>query len=151
MPQIFKSLIVLLPLLFAVPVPARDAPGCANTLGQLKVAVGDPAFPLQWEETTMQDGKPLLVSILERDGTLLLEFIKTNEGLWVETSGVVCKTDGGLEARFDGGQVRLGPAAHWVLRLAIGNGGTFKLTRIGANQLEIVTRGWRGIFSPSLK
>lgn len=145
------NLIFLLPLLLPLVGEARESQPCAATIGDLKVALGDPSFPLRWEETTMQDGKPLVVSILERDGSLLLEFVKTHEGLWVKTAGVVCRTVSGLEARFDGVQVQFGPAANWALRYAMGSGGTFKLTRIGANQLEIATTGWHGIFSPQAK
>jgi len=145
------NLIFLLPLLLPLAGEARESQACAATIEELKVALGDPSFPLRWEETTMQDGKPLVVSILERDGSLLLEFIKTREGLWVKTTGVICRTVSGLEARFDGAQVQFGPAANWALRYAMGSGGTFKLTRTGANQLEIASTGWHGIFSPKVK
>jgi len=111
--------------------------------------LGDQAFPLKWEETTMDDGKPLVVSILENNGHLFLEFIKTREGLWAESAGVICKTGTDLESRFTGEQIRLGPSANWFLRLALKDGGIFQLTRIGAGgQLRIATRGWSGLFSP---
>jgi hypothetical protein len=60
---------------------------------------GEPAFPLKWTETTMGDGKPLVVSISERQGVLALEFTKTREGLWAESTGVICPSGVDLEIR----------------------------------------------------
>jgi hypothetical protein len=110
--------------------------------------LGDQAFPLKWGETTMTDGKPLLVSILEKKGALFLEFIKTREGLWAESAGAICKTGPDLEIRFTGEQIHLGPAANWILRHALRDGGKFTLTQLGSEQLRIATSGWSGIFSP---
>jgi len=99
----------------------------------------------------MDDGKPLMVSIHEKEGVLFVEFIKTREGLWAESFGVICKTDVGLEIRFTGEQIHFGPAASWVLRYALGNGGKFTLTRLGPKRLRIATTGWTGIFNPNDK
>lgn len=99
----------------------------------------------------MDDGKPLVVSIRENNGNILLEFIKTREGLWAESAGVICKTGTDIETRFAGKDIRLGPAANWVLRYALGNGGKFILTRLGPEQLKIATSGWSGVFSPRTK
>lgn len=144
-----KCFLLVLPLLLSPNCDAREAQPCATTLGELKIMLGDPAFPLRWEETSMDDGKPLVVSILEKNGVLLLEFTKTREGLWAESAGIICKTSGAdLETRFSGEQVRLGPAASWILRQALGNGGKFTLTKLGSEQLRIATNGWSGSFSP---
>ena len=95
----------------------------------------------------MDDGKPLVLSIVESDGSLLLGFTKTGEGLWAESFGVICKSGSDLEARFSAKQIRLGPAAGWLLRSALKGGGKFTLTKLGTDQLRIATRGWRGEFS----
>ena len=84
-------------------------------------------------------------------GSLFMEFTKTGEGLWAESRGVICKTGTDFEARFTGEQIRLGPAASWLLRLALKNGGKFKLTKFGSDQLRIATSSWSGIFSPTSK
>lgn len=94
----------------------------------------------------MDDGKPLVLSILERNGSLFLEFIKTGEGLWVEGASILCRNGPDLEARFPVKQVRLGPAANWATRYAFTNGGQFTLTKVG-DQLRIATTGWSGTFS----
>jgi hypothetical protein len=107
----------------------------------------DPAFPLKWHETTMDDGKPLVVSIHERGGTLHLEFIKIGEGLWAETAGIICAKDADLETRFTSEQIRMGPAAGWATRAAFANGGHFTLARLGTDRLRIETTGWSGTFS----
>lgn len=96
----------------------------------------------------MDDAKPLIVSISEVNGALSVEFVKMTKGLWADVSGMVCKTDKGLEIRFTAAQIRFGPAASWVLRYALGNGGKFTLTRVRDKQLQVETTGWSGIFAP---
>ena len=147
-----KYCFLFLSMLLSLNCEAQESQTCATTISELRVMLGDQTFPLKWEETTMDDGKPLEVSILENNGYLFLEFIKTREGLWAESAGVICKTGTDIETRFTGEQIRLGPAANWFLRHALGNGGKFILTRIGAGgQLRIATSGWSGIFSPRSK
>jgi hypothetical protein len=146
-----KFVLLLLPLLLPLNSEAHESQTCATTISELRVMLSDQAFPLKWEETSMDDGKPLVVSIRENKGNLLLEFIKTREGLWAESTGVICKTGTDIETRFSGKDIRLGPAANWVLRYALGNGGKFTLTRIGSEQLKIATSGWSGVFSPGAK
>lgn len=97
----------------------------------------------------MSDGKPLVVSIVERNGGLLLEFIKTGEGMWAEVAGVICKSGLDLKLRTTKEQICLGSAANWMLRLALANGGLFTLQRPAANQLRIATHGWNGRFVPT--
>ena len=140
----------LLVLLLLLPVPgeAHAAQTCAATVGELEVMLGDQAFPQKWEETTMDDGKPLVMSIAEHKGFLYLEFIKTGEGLWAASLGVICKTGADYEARFSGRQIHMGPAASWILRYALRNGGKFTLTKVGTDQLRIATSNWSGMFSP---
>lgn len=130
---------------------AQGAEKCASTIVQLKELFNDPAFPLKWEETTMDDGKPLVVSISERNAALSVEFIKATKGLWADISGVICQTDKDMEIRFTAEQIHFGPAASWVLRYALGNGGKFTLTQIGDKQLRVATTGWDGIFAPMNK
>jgi hypothetical protein len=138
---------VLCALLLSTSACAQQAVACAATLADLRTLLGDANFPLNWRETSMRDGRPLLVSVQEHDGALALEFTKTGEGLWARSSGTLCRTDQGLEIRISAQQVQVGPAAHWVLRLALGNGGTFTLTRPAPAQLHIATAGWSGLFA----
>jgi hypothetical protein len=123
------------------------SPPCAETIGDLRALLADPSFPLKWYETTMDDDKPLVLSILERNGSLSLEFVKTGEGLWAESACAVCMKGEDLEARFGAEQVRLGPSAGWATRYTFANGGQFTLTRLDAEQLRIATTGWSGTFS----
>jgi len=146
-----RYFLMLLVLLLSDSSEARESPTCAASINELRLVVGDETFPLKWVETTMTDQKPLVVSILERNGTLLLEFIKTREGLWAESAGVICSKDADLEIRFTAEQIRMGPAANWLLRRALGHGGKFTLTKFGAGQLRIATGGWSGNFSPIAK
>ena len=141
---------LLLLLLVSANARAQDASGCASTLHELRKLVGDPSFPHRWEEVAMGDGKPLVVSVVERNGALLIEFMKTGEGLWAEiSSAVVCRKGADLEARMSKEQIRLGPASNLVLRFALANGGVFTLQRHVPNQLQIATHGWSGRFVPA--
>ena len=144
----YKYVLIFLALALCIDGEAHELQACAATISELKVLVGDQLFPLKWAETTMTDQKPLVVSILEMNGTLVLEFTKTREGLWAESSGVICSRGADLQIGFTAEQIRVGPAANWFLRRALGNGGKFMLTKLGAGQLRIATGGWSGIFSP---
>lgn len=135
-------------LMLALESHAGEKLACAATVTDLRVLLADPAFPLKWEETTMGDGNPLLVSIREKKGLLLLDFTKTREGLWAQSTGAICRTGADLEIRFTGEQIRVGRAASWLMRLSLVNGGTFTLTRLGTEKLRIATNGWNGIFVP---
>ena len=42
-----------------------------DTLDELHTMLGEETFPLKWEGTTMNDGKPLLMSIHENEGRAL--------------------------------------------------------------------------------
>ena len=127
---------------------ALATPECATTLSELRTLLGERRDVLQWTETTMDDGKPLRVSITQTRGALALEFIKTGEGLWAEGSGAVCGVGANLEISFGKGQLRMGAASGWLLRNVLGQGGKFTLTRIGADQLRIASSGWSGTFVP---
>ena len=130
---------------------ALAAPACVTSINELRNVLGDQRASLQWEETSMNDGKPLVVSIFESQGALVLEFIKTKEGLWAEGTGAVCGSGATLEISFDKNQLRMGPASGWLLRSLLGQGGKFTLTRLGADQLRIATSGWSGTFVPKPK
>jgi hypothetical protein len=132
---------------FSLNGQAQDLSQCATSIGELKILLDDQSFPLKWIETTMDDGKPLRVSILEKNGILNVEFIKTDVGTWAESFGTICKSGSDFEIKFTKNQIRFGPAANWILRYALRNGGKFSMTKIGANQLRLATTGWSGIFS----
>lgn len=142
-----KTLLCVL-LLSALSGHALAAPDCMTTLGELRTTLADRRDSLQWIETTMDDGKPLVVSIAERNGALVLEFIKTTEGLWAEGTGAICGVGADFEIRFAKDQLRMGPASGWLLRSLLGQGGKFTITRLGADQLRIASSGWSGIFVP---
>ncbi|NKE68006.1 hypothetical protein RAMLITH_19465 [Ramlibacter sp. RBP-2] len=131
-----------------VAATAATAAPCATTVGELRSLAGDAAFPLRWEETSMSDGKPLVVSIADRDDGLFLEFVKAREGLWAEGAATICQAGAQLQARLKARRLRVGPSAHWILRHSIGQGGTFMLSRQPGGQLRIATPGWSGLFVP---
>jgi hypothetical protein len=130
---------------------AQTPDKCVSKLVDLKELLSDQAFSLKWEETTMDDGKPLVVAIADKNGALSVEFTKTSKGLWAEIDGELCKTDKDLEIRFSGEQIHFGPAASWVLRYALGKGGKFTLSQISPRLMRVSTTGWSGDFVPADK
>jgi hypothetical protein len=136
-------LLALLPLSLA----GVAAPTCARTIDELKSLLADQDLPLMWRETTMDDGKPLVLSIREHNGLLFLQFVKTDEGLWAEGVSVVCRNGTEIELRFVAEKMRMGPAANWAVQYTFTNGGQFTLTRLGAEELQVAMTGWSGKFS----
>jgi hypothetical protein len=137
----------LLFLLLAMAGECHAASRCAATIRDLRSLLADQSLPLKWHETTMDDGKPLVLSILERGGSLFMQFDKTGEGLWAEGPSVVCLRGPDLEIHFVEEKLRLGPAANWITRYTFSNGGAFTLTKLGAERMRIATTGWSGTFS----
>lgn len=131
-----------LPLASQAQAPQR----CVSTINELKVLLADQPLALTWEETTMDDAKPLIVSISEINGALSVAFVKATKGLWADISGAICQTDKALEITFTAEQIRFGPAASWLLRYVLSDGGKFTLTRLADNKLKVQTTGWSGIF-----
>lgn len=125
----------------------HGASSCASTIAGLRSLLADESFALEWRETTMDDEKPLVLSVLERDGTLFLMFVKTGEGLWAEGAGVVCREGPYFEMRLAAERLKIGPAAGWAARYALANGAQFTLARLGAQRLRIETVGWSGVFA----
>ena len=146
-----KYMLLILLMLMSRNGVAHEQENCATTINELRVMVNDQTFPLIWKETTMNDDKPLIMSILEINGNLFLEFTKTKDGLWAESASIICTAGNNLEANFTREQIHTGPAANRILRYALGRGGKFTLTKLGAEQLRIASSGWSGKFSPSEK
>ena len=118
---------------------------CAANVSQLRLLLADPDFPLSWRETSMDDGRPLMMSIGDRDGALFLSLTKSG-GLWVEGPVVICARGGGFEARFSPGTARIGPAAHWALRHTIDRV-KYRMERLGSAGLRVAAGPWSGVFS----
>jgi hypothetical protein len=140
---------VLVALGLALASPVCQARDCALTVAELRALVQQPVFPLRWQETTMQDDKPLVVTLSERDGGLHLQFVKSREGLWAEGAASVCMNNGTLEAVLSRHRISVGPAAHWLLRQSLAYGARFVLAPKPGGQLHIETPGWSGTFVPA--
>ncbi len=125
----------------------HGASSCASTIAGLRSLLADESFALEWRETTMDDEKPLVLSVLERDGILFLVFVKTGEGLWAEGAALVCRDGEALEAKLSAQDLKVGPAAGWAVRYAFANGAQFRLTRAAPQRLRIETAGWSGVFA----
>ena len=137
-------------LLLVAPMHAQSREVCASNLAQLREMTGNSSGPLAWSETTMKDGRPLVVTLHENGDALELTFTKTGAGLWAAGTGAICRVGTSLVARFGEGQLRTGPAAPWLLRQLLKSGGEFTLSVVEPGQLRIATRGWSGDFVPLL-
>lgn len=133
--------------LFLLLSSSAFAKNCANDITSFRKMFADDTFPLIWEETTADDGKPLIVTIAEKDSKIFLEFNKTKEGLWASGTADICKDDE-IVADIKKDQIKLGKAAHWVLKMSMKNGAKFTLTKLKPLVLKISTFGWKGEFVP---
>lgn len=128
-------------LLAALPpaaLPSCDAP--ASELARV-IAAGS------WRETTMTDGKPLILDIAERDGRVFIRFVKAAEGLWAEGHADICGAPAGVHARLRQDDLVLGPAANWFIRRVLRQGGArFDIARLPDGRLRVATTGWSGEF-----
>ena len=138
----------LLVALILVAVPTWVSARCADNVAQLRSLLTDPAFPLTWEETGMSDGRPLIVTIDDRSGSLFISFAKAGTGLMAEGPARICQEEQRLNARFALEGLQLGPAAHWLLRTGLRAGSAVSLHRRAAAQLRIGAAGWSGDFVP---
>lgn len=120
---------------------------CVNDIASFRKMFGDEKYPLEWIETTADDGKPLVVTISEKENKIFLEFNKTKEGLWASGTADICK-DEEIVADIRKDQIKLGKAAHWVLKMSMKNGAKFTLTKLKPLVLKISTFGWKGEFIP---
>jgi hypothetical protein len=144
------GIVAVVCLCFLAPNPhAQDETGCAQSLPALRGLIGDPAFPLRWQEVSMDDGKPMLVSIEEGQGALHLQFVKRGEGQWAKGAAAICRKGETFEARMPAGSLQLGPAANWVVRMMLGDGAIFTLRLQPGRRLQITTSGWSGSFVPA--
>ena len=141
-------LVALAALAPQLPAAATEPARCAATFDELRSMAGDPNFAARWEETSMSDGKPLVVSIKDQGGSLFLEFVKLREGVWAEGPAQICAAAIGLEATIGRSRIHIGPAAHWLVRQSLGAGATFTLRRLATGQLRIAAPGWSGVFLP---
>lgn len=121
---------------------------CVQGIKSLKTLMKNENFALNWTETTADDGKPLMVSISEKDNTLHLEFIKNKEGLWAKGTARICK-DKEITASITKKDISLGKAAPWVMRMSMKDGAKFTLKMIKSDVLKISTFGWSGEFIPT--
>ncbi len=125
------------------------APPCAESIRDLRTLLSDPEFPLKWRETSMSDGKPLLLTIFEREGALIVSFEKTEEGLWAEGVSVVCRNGSEYEIRFVNDRVRFGSAASLMLQYSVLNGGPMRFSKVSTEKMHVGLTGWSGDFSSS--
>lgn len=136
-------------LLTLASLAQAQEPRCAASLADLGRLLGNTVPTRHWVEVSMDDGRPLLITLDDSSATLRLEFVKTGAGLWAEISGLVCATGKDLELRVAREQIRFGPGAHWSVQLMLANGGVFVLRRDVADRLHIETAGWSGRFAPA--
>jgi hypothetical protein len=138
----------MLVIFFILSSLAQD---CAKDITALRALLKDESMPLVWVETTADDGKPLVVTISELGRKLHLDFNKTKEGLWASGGADICAVDGKVIAHITKDHIRLGKAAHWVVKMSMSGGAKFTLKYSAPDKLHISTFGWKGDFVPQKK
>lgn len=123
---------------------------CASDVAGLRRLAGEPVFSLRWIEVGMDDGRPLSLTIGERDGALHVRFDKSQGGVWAQGTASICAAGAHLELLFKPGQLRPGPGAHWLLQKALGTGGRFTMARTADGELRVSSVVWSGRFTPVL-
>ena len=136
----------LLLCIFAFTIGAAHA-DCAGDIDGLRRIAQDVAFPLDWIETGMDDGRPLRLTLSQREETLHFQFNKTPAGLWAEGLGEICAVAGALEVQFGPGALHPGPDASWLLRRRLEGGARLRLARLPSGELQVSTFGWHSRFA----
>lgn len=148
MERIFQKELGFMTLIFLLLLPLQVfSSTCATDIKSFRALLADEDYPLLWEETTADDGKPLIVKISELGGKLHLEFDKTKEGPWAQGTADICK-DEDIVASISKEQIKLGKAAHWAIKMSMKGGAKFKLQKLKPLVLKISTFGWSGEFIP---
>lgn len=124
---------------------------CAKDSQSFRNLFKDKDFPMSWTETTADDGKPLNVIIVEKEGSLFLTFEKTKEGLWANGTADICLTDDEIVASISKEQIKLGDKAPWPIKMSMKSGAKFTLKMLKPRVLKISTFGWSGEFIPMTK
>jgi hypothetical protein len=135
--------------LLAPTLHAQEDAGCASSIRELRGLTGDQRFPLRWEEVSMDDGRPMVVSIAEDRGALHLQFVKHGEGQWAEGAATICRKGEAFEATMTAQALQLGPAANWIVRMMLDEGAVFTLHLQPGNRMQIATSGWSASFVPA--
>lgn len=132
-------------LLIGAVVQAQEC--VTDQLGLLKL-VGSEEFHAEWIETTQDDGKPLMIKMQSQKDRLYFIFDKTKEGVWAEGLIRVCKNQDKLIVKISKEDIKVGDAAPWLIKMAMGGGAEFKLQITSKDKMHVAITGWSGDFIP---
>ena len=94
----------------------------------------------RWQETTENDGKPLMISIADGPNGLVYSARKAGE-LWLTGNVSVCHTGGGTEITLK--NTRATSNVPWVARMALPS---TQSAQIVDNRIRLGGGGWSGTF-----
>ena len=109
---------------------------CLRTLSELKAN----NVKARWQETTENDGKPLMISIADGSNGLVFSARKAG-ALWLTGNVSVCHTGGATEITLKNTQATSN--VPWVARMALPS---TQSARIVDNRIKLGGGGWSGTF-----
>jgi hypothetical protein len=121
---------------------------CVNERAGLLKLVGNANFSTEWIETTQDDGKPLVIKMLNQKDKLYFIFDKSKEGIWAEGLIKVCKEKDKLIVKIAKEDIKVGSVAPWLIRLSMRGGAEFKLDLKEKDKMHVSITGWSGDFIP---
>ena len=125
-----------------------QADPCAQTRQDLNAFLKVESFPENWIETTQNDGKPLMIKMQERNGSLYFIFDKTKEGVWAEGVIQICKNQNNFVVQISRKDIKIGSAAPWPMKISMKSGAQFTLQLKEKDKMHVSTFGWSGDFIP---
>ncbi len=122
---------------------------CVSDRAGLLALVGNPNFSSEWIETTQDDGKPLLIKMVNQKDKLYFIFDKSKEGIWAEGLIKVCKEKEKLIVKISKEDIKIGSVTPWLIRISMRGGAEFKLDLKEKEKMRVSITGWSGDFIPS--
>jgi hypothetical protein len=123
---------------------------CTSDLKEAKTRLPVGSIERGWIETGANDGKPMVIRLIASSQELRLEFDKTQEGIWASGRATVCGSihdrDQTLSLAISSDDIRLGPAAPFLLRMAFKRGARFEITTLKDGEFQVKTTGWSSRF-----
>lgn len=139
-----KNILLFLILLTSTTVFAN----CVDDQDGLK-ELTDADFSHTWHETTANDGKPVQLKMSSKNDKLYFVFEKSHDGVWAEGEVEVCSDKGGLVVKMAAADIKVGPKAPGLVRMAMHGGANFKVKVNSVSAIHVSTSGWSGDFVPN--
>ncbi|MBY0452617.1 MAG: hypothetical protein K2P92_06245 [Bdellovibrionaceae bacterium] len=130
-------------LVFGFSSHAFATEGCASDTEELTALIGH-EFHTNWNETSADDGKPMMLRITEQADKLHIVFEKTRDGVWGSGDIEVCKK--GSKYEIVSTAMRAGRGAPMLVRGMMNGNQKFNLQINSNSSIRVWRSGWAGNF-----